>query len=559
VKADEELHDLVARWSHASRAERLDMALPIESFRQRHPNDGLSRLAEVYLAWIAMERGELNVAAVRARIVQKAAGPGTVSDIARVVEGAALRRGGEPAKALDLLAPLVSKLVDGYARGLLNEEIVASAVEAGAWARALSLMSVWLREAGLPERATVRGRIEENLQRVPTVELVRMLDAARGIELATAAEEELEIRKIVAQRLSLVARADKDVALSQHLLTSYATLLGDHADAIAQLASGAGRARVEPRTVGLLLSLRNAETRRRGAEIASGVAFGLGFPTTAARLVSRDGPLDEHQQGRIADALGALAADGASVVIAGGDEAEATLAAQFAEAQRVPVLLLHPPSASALADAAPRFSFVVGVGPRAVEDALVVALAARVAGPIAILADAPRSPRRSDAVVRACSEAAAPWKPLGVGGVVVLAPADCALAAFKAGAPAKLRFALGLEADGLTPPPGTLVATAGLFPVDPASPAAAFAPWLRTHAAPPSFWAALGRDAAVLAWEGVKVLPEKGTEDPGEVTERRAQAAASLAAAQADLWTTDAKGFAGARVLARTVGVREVK
>jgi hypothetical protein len=84
-------------------------------------------------------------------------------------------------------------------------------------------------------------------------------------------------------------------------------------------------------------------------------------------------------------------------------------------------------------------------------------------------------------------------------------------------------------------------------------------PWARTHPAPPSFWAALGRDAAVLAWEGVKSLPENGTEDPAEVTARRAQVAAALAAAQADLWTTDARGFSGARVLPRTLGVREVK
>jgi len=51
-----------------------------------------------------------------------------------------------------VLSPLVSKLIDGWARALLNEEIVQSALAAKRWQRALQLMAVWLREAG-PEEA----------------------------------------------------------------------------------------------------------------------------------------------------------------------------------------------------------------------------------------------------------------------------------------------------------------------------------------------------------------------------------------------------------------------
>jgi hypothetical protein len=63
----------------------------------------------------------------------------------------------------------------------------------------------------------------------------------------------------------------------------------------------------------------------------------------------------------------------------------------------------------------------------------------------------------------------------------------------------------------------------------------------------------------VLAWAGVQVLPAQGTKDPQEVKARWAAAAASLAQVQANLWTTDARGFGGGRRLPRQIGVREVK
>jgi hypothetical protein len=106
-------------------------------------------------------------------------------------------------------------------------------------------------------------------------------------------------------------------------------------------------------------------------------------------------------------------------------------------------------------------------------------------------------------------------------------------------------------------PPGSLLVSAGVFPFGPQPPPAVQG-WLKAHPSPPTWWAALGHDAAVLAWAGVQVLPAQGTEDPGEVEARHARAASALAAAQADLWTTDARGFGGGRSLPRTLGVREI-
>jgi hypothetical protein len=554
-EADAELRGLLAAFARGGAPERISMEAAITGFMKRRPKDPLVRWAEALLAWIALDRGQLDLALARARAAEEAAGTGTVGDIARTVEGAALRRQGKPAEALAKLSPLVSKLVDGWARALLNQEVVESALDAGQAEVALGLMSTWLREAGPEERATVRAHLAKSLARVPAYELGRWLTGKRAMELAQAAEEELEIRKLVAQQLAAVAIENKDADLAQLLLAIAGNLLGDRSEAIAQLATGASRARVEARTVGLLLSLRNDKTRRRGAEIADGVAFGLGLPGSPARLVSRD----DHGAGkRIEEALAQLSADGASIVIAGADEDEANVAAAFAESRQIPVILLRRPSAL---PAGARFSFIVGVDPVEHESMLIGALHARAGGSLAILVDEPirpRDPRPEISHVRGCSEAAAPWKPLGVSGVVLAAQPDCARAAIVAAAPERLRFAAGFEADAAALPPGSLVTTAGLFPIAPLGKHPALAAWMKEHATPPSWWVAMGHDAAVLAYAGVQALPQKGTEEPKEVAARRAWAAQALETAQAELWTTEAKGFGGARTLPRTVGVREV-
>jgi hypothetical protein len=83
--------------------------------------------------------------------------------------------------------------------------------------------------------------------------------------------------------------------------------------------------------------------------------------------------------------------------------------------------------------------------------------------------------------------------------------------------------------------------------------------WIGARGRAPSWFEALGRDAGVLAWEGVRSLPEQATEDPREVRARRAAATDAIAAAATELWTTEARGFEGARVLPRHVVVREAR
>jgi hypothetical protein len=205
-----------------------------------------------------------------------------------------------------------------------------------------------------------------------------------------------------------------------------------------------------------------------------------------------------------------------------------------------------------------------------VGEALAAALGKRGGAPTAWIGEgAPVDGARA-----ACGEAApvADWKKAGIAGLVVSGSAACARDAVQATAGSGLRLAFGLDAAEAARP-GALVATAGLFPVvearAPASAPRDKAPLTRRSPPPPDpapatdgprgWWSALGRDAGVLAWASLRDLPAKGTEDPAEVRARRASVAAALAAAEAALWTTEARGFAGGRVVARAVGVREAR
>jgi hypothetical protein len=566
------LRAILQRFASASRADRLSLKPDLLAFRRRFAGDDLARVADAHLAWIALEEEDLGAAEALAAAAS-AAGPGVTDDLARVVRGAARRRAGKPREALASLRPLLGKLIDPYVRAFLNEEVVTAAMAARAWPEVLALLGVWLREAADDERPALRAQVAVLLAEVPVEHLERALRlGARGAPAVQQGAPELELRALLAARLAVVARERRDVKLANDLLRNAGSLLGAQGEAIAQIVAGAATPRVEAPTVGVLLPVRTPEAQRRSVEIAAGVAHGLGLPGSAARLVSRD---DGAGEGSVDEALTGLSADGAAVLIAGADRAQATAAAAFARARSIPVLLLHPPEPEALDGA---FVFVVGEEPARSGEALAAALAERGAAPVAMIGEGPaagvdpvalRLPCGAPLDARALREA-------GVQGLALNGDAACADRALLSG-PSPRTIALGLEATVAAPAALVLVATAGPFPFAAApgksapEPAAASAAsrageprptieaWRRAHPAPPGFWAALGRDAGVLAWAGVRDLPLLGTDDPAEVLSRRRAAAAAMASAKVELWTTDADGFGGARVLPRRIGVREVR
>jgi hypothetical protein len=547
-EAQEQFRPLQKSWATGSREQRLLLEPKLLVFQKRFGDDELSRAADALIGWARLERGDLQGAAEFARRAQ-ARGPGSTADIGIMIEGAILRRRGQPEAALAKLSPLSGKLIDNHARAFLNEEAVQCALAARRFPMALDLMHTWLREAADDERDRARSQIEQLLSNVPTPELVAILNKAHPPEQAEPGKNQVEIDRLVAQRLAADALARRDVGLARRLLGDSGSLLGSRGDEVADLAAGAGVPRVEAPTLGLLISLRTDETRRRGIEVAAGLTHGIGLPGSMARLVSRD---DGGRAEQVEEALRNLSADGAAILIGGIDETEATIAARFADRSEIPLVLLHPPDAQTKPS---NFVFILGEDPLRIRAALVAAVKVKGGGRVAVVVDQVAPTTDPSVEIHACRALPPTWK--GFVGVVI--EGGCTREALEASAQLRGHQVLGLDLGGLRPPPGILVATAGAYPIDAATTIDSLRAWHKSRSALPGWWAGLGHDAGVLAWSGVQVLPAQGTKDPREVKARWTAAATSLAHVQANLWTTDARGFGGGRRLPRQIGVREVK
>jgi len=563
VRGQVELRAISASFAQANRDQRRELEPRLVAFEQRFDNDALVPVADVMLAWIALDRGDIARARERcARAFDATRGRGTTADHATMIQGAALRRSGNPKAALDKLLPLRGKLIDSHARMFLNEELSTSALDAKRYGQAIDLMLEWLNESGVEYRSDVRAKLADVVASIPMSELLPILEKRRA-KNADPANEELAVQTTLVTRLAESALSTRDQTLAARLLDKSSALLGSRAEPIAALArGGSGEARVEAPTLGFVLPVRSPETRKRGADVARGIAFGLGLPGSDARLASRD---DLGRVEGIEDALEGLVSDGAAIIIAGIDREEATIAATFAARESIPVVLLHPPAPSAPSSP---FVFVMGEDPEQLRKTLVSALAAHL--PTASK-PRPTAPQIKPGQVVwvgdkgtvdmgleesfECQRLPPSWR--GIGGVVVYG--SCVSDVLLAVSGTSVQTAVGLDLDGVSLPKGTLAATAGSYPIDPRSITnPTIVTWMRQHAEPPSIWAGLGRDAAVLAWSAVQVLPAQGTRDPEEVKTRHRKAADTLAAARADLWTTDARGFEGLRQLPRQVGVRQV-
>lgn len=426
---------LLRRWATAlTREERAEIEPALAAFVAKFQSDGKVPAAEALLAWIAVEKGDL-VAAKRLSRGAANLGPGSWQDFSLLVDGAIKARRGDAAGSLAILKPLVSTLIDPWARDLLNEELIAAAIKAEDPKLAVKVMNVWLHEAGDEEQQLVRARVERSLGSMADADLIRIFDERAALAHKT---HDGEVEPLFAKRLAEIAIATRDAVLAKKLLATSGPLLGDRGDAVARLAAGAAAVRIDARTVGLLLSFRTSETRRRSAEVASGVAWGLELPGSGARLAVRN---DSGDAANIGEALTELGRDGAAVIIAGIADEDAKAAAAFAEDQRVPVILITRP------------------------------------------ADLPP----------------------GAGGAE--------------------SFVLALGASPQAWPPRSDDRLGG---------------WIATYGSRPSFWAAAGRDAAVIAKRSVRDLPQAATEDVEEVKARRRTVRTALAQPGGDvLWTVE--------------------
>jgi hypothetical protein len=307
------------------------------------------------------------------------------------------------------------------------------------------------------------------------------------------------------------------------------------------LAAGASKApAVAGRAVGLLLSLTGPIEQRRASAAAAGITRALG----SAHAIGAGSGVDvlvRYDTEDVDAALEALAADGAALFIAGNDDETARRASARAETLHVPLLLLRPLERAPVAQG---FTFVLGVDEAEARQALVRALAARGRHELGHVGPGGTSCSVEPTIPGKPRFPLATWKHDRVEALLLLGDADCArdVASELVTARERLVLALGLDAGGVGATLGvpTLTPGAGKYPGN--TPAG-------------GWYEALGHDAAVLAARALTALPSEGVARQADVEALHAKARDALATVEVELWTSDDKGFRGARVLGRELTI----
>ncbi|MFO0613258.1 MAG: hypothetical protein U0414_11740 [Polyangiaceae bacterium] len=551
--AQGEFQPLRAKWERGDRQTRLDLAPQLRRHMEVYERDPTARTARAMLSLIEVANGNLDEAhSLAAPLIAGDAGP--TRDLALVAEGIALRLEGNTELAYEKLEALFGKLLDPFARDLLNEHLSLAAVDLGAanadryW-DAVRFLRGWIAQSGPSERDAVERKIIALLDRIPKDPLVDLVNDVKGTDEIGA-----PWLLLVGARLASIAIELRDTDLAKFLVREARGLLGERFDEVARIAVKDTGIRLESNTVGLLLSLRSDEHKRRDLEIGKGLARALGIPGSSAQIVSRD---DQGREDKIEEALALLNADGAAVIIAGVDQLEADRAKSYGESKGVPVLLLRAPSTPIAANGP---VFLLGEDPKAVDEALLGALASRGVSRAAILegmrgeANVALKIGGLDVVgIHTCGSGSDFVTAQQAKGLVLDAGPTCARESQKALPPLALALGLDVPMDV----PGQVRASAGIYPVDLA--AVKDAEVLKFTAelggVAPSWWAGLGHDAGLLAWAAVYNLEPPKAGDEGALAAREALVTKRLGDATGPLWTTAAKGFAGARVMPRALSV----
>ena len=570
--AQEIFRPLKQRFVASNAAQRAQLQKNLLWFIDAYPKDGSTPLATIYLALIAVDHGD--VARARMFVDEARTGPsGTARDLSELVEGKILLQRGDPVQAYERFLPLVGKLIDPYARLLLDENIVAAAIGAHRWYEAVAYMDLWLRDGQEDEAQIVRSAVRRSLEAVPSDALETMLKAMQG-ENGRAGYGN-EIRRAVVARLATVALAGQDTDLARRLVDSTDDqALGDAAEGLEELASSGGAPTVDGRTLGLLVSTGKSRLGVRAAQVLTGVVDALRAPGGApdhVRLTTRD----ERDTKRTDLALLSLARHGAAIIIAGFDPPQADIAARFAAHNHIPVLLLSP-----LTDGKtpPAPAFLLGASSEAVAQGLVEHLKTKgarflapVGGHIAESAGSPLSlleEASCDAASSQAGESRFPveaWRKGRLDALLLLGDAACTAEAINDTVQSRLgrvRAAIGLEAAEIASEPSPLqlsVASAGRFPLTAGNPGSPLFGFKERHGQSPSWFSTIGHDAAVLARAALRTIPNDSTEDPVEVASRQQRAQASLRGVEADLWSTTSRGFSGGFTIARDIHAIEVK
>lgn len=539
---EREFRELRTRFFHGNNAERLSLEGPLARFVHHRPFSPRAREAALLLAWIRLEQDDLLSAA---ELVERAR-RSEPDDLTSIVEAALFVRMGEPERALGLLGAISGKIVDPDERLLCQEVRVRAALEAGLNRLAIGAMVDWLVQAPPEQYDGVRVAVERLVSDLPTEDLLPVLgelDQALSSQTASAglAAVRTWLKKVIYSKLEARALAASDAELARELSRYVPPGARGSAEfqALSRLAAqGMSAPHIAGRAVGLFLSVGSADSRRRAAAVAAGVARELSRGEPETELIVRD---DAGVAERTLSVLASLASDGAAVLIAGVDDESADKALEFAERARIPVLLLRDPGL----EFPRRYAFLLGPNDdlelEAIERALSergrtrTALVGRAGVPCDVRAPFAGQPRFP----------VAEWKKQGVDGVIVLGDATCArdVASELSRVGLSAVVACGFECAEARGEVRLLdlALSAGRFP--------------EGMSEKKTFYEALGRDAAALARAAVAGFPDQRVMDQAKVGELHDRARSALEKADVELWTSDTRGFGPKRSIERKLTV----
>lgn len=531
------------------------------SFLRKYPKEPLVRRARVYLAWIYVEQGAVE----RGRgLAREARGSrGSVDDFAVVVEAAALIREGLPKRALALLRPLRGKIVDPEERLLFGEQLVRAALAAGSYDEAVRALADWLAEAPSEERDVVRRLARQLLESVPVESLERSLSRFEVGEDEAAEDDLLRERRWLASQirdyLAQWALDHKDASLAGRLLEAAPRRARYYAELRSLVFQGTPAPRIAGRSLGFVASLSSVAARHRSMAVAMGLSRSLDLAHSRSgrtvRLLMRE---ERGEAQQLEAALAALAGDGAAILVAVVDAKAAKAALRFSRRERIAVVLLTAANEDIELGS---HGFLLGAGEQEVRDVLTRELQQRGATRLARVGSLGGEGQVS--CDRAARRAGAPrfpveeWRRGAVQGVLLLGDEGCSLDVLREtrAAGLSLVFGVGLDAGpaALRAKPGWAV-SAGAYPLRTA--AGEQAVWRTRTGSAPSWFEALGHDAAVLAKAALAKLPEASeTRDTEAVAELHERARQALLQVEGPLWTTDAAGFRGSSKLPRRLQV----
>lgn len=556
LDAQREARTIESAWRDSSVGERQATEPLILRFLDQYPKDPRANAMRLRLVWLKIESRHLDAADA---LIQRSdtQAKGVDADMAAVLRASILARRGQPAVALAHLRELGAGLVDGEVREFWAEQAMRVAVLAGSPNDAIAFMLAWRSCAPDEHQQRVESEVSSNIERFDAAARLLSLETLTQAAAQPSAEESrhrarLWLLELVRASLGKLAATTNDSNLARRLIADAPTAYVRSADGeqLRRLAQSLDVPEVSMHaSIGLLLELDSDPTSRASAELVTGAmrALATASKDEPIRLITRE--LQAFDPTAAQQAIEALVADGAALLIAGLSSKTATLAAQLAAKRRISVILLDQPGDPV--DASP-FQFYVESPNTEVER---------------IFREATRDSRQStqltsdDAFCR--SEERLGWTPEFLttrGDVLVATDVGCALRLATELRDHEGRVKVWLGPDAARAAEAfedvTVITSSQMTEQSSSKP---IVDWVARFQRLPSWYEALGYDIMRLGIEAIRKRGFDSLRGDTMVRAGREQIRSALSSVEAELVTTSQRGFAGKNSLRATLLARRVR